>query len=292
MRRRAPVWLLGVTLAVLGVSCDRQAASLGGSDPHDVAWLNFRLRENAEARRWFVNVLNDTSRSDHDLAQIGLILNNSVGEGRSYDAARRDLRARLRADPDSNLASWIALMLVRLDHVPPTSDISIDLPKLLVDYASVAERYPGTLAASEAQMHHAALLANAFDRASLEQARATIERLLTDDPEHPYRNPLHSLLSSTLYRLELYPPALDALIRSLETKEIDPANPVIDNAFDYFAIAVMAQFDVGDFDTARIYYRKLADEYPRDQRNFLADRNIADMDRIESALRASSGGAE
>jgi tetratricopeptide (TPR) repeat protein len=168
--------------------------------------------------------------------------------------------------------------------------VKLDVPRLLADYAAVAERYPGTLAAGEAQMHYAALLANAFERESLEEARQTIEGYLADNPEHPYRNPLYSLLSNTLYRLELYPQALDAQIRSLETKEVDPANPVIDNAFDYFTIAVMAQFDVGDFEIARLYYQKLADEYPRDQRNFLAERNVAEMDRIEAELRAAGGG--
>lgn len=282
---------MACALACSGVSCDRPQSALEGRDPHEVAWIDFRLREFAAARHSFDEVLKDPRRNDLDLARFGLILNDSIGEGRDFDAARRTLRAKLEADPESRLAPWIALALVRLDHVPPTSDVKLDVPKLLADYAAVAKRYPGTLAASEAQTFYAALLANAFEESSLIEARAYIESLLRENPNHPFRQPLYSLLSSTLGRLKDYPAALAAQIRALATKEIDPANPTIDNAFDYFSIAVNAQYDVGDFETARTYYNKLITEYPADQRGFLARRNLEEMDRIEAEMRADLGGS-
>jgi tetratricopeptide (TPR) repeat protein len=275
---------------VSGVACDRPASSLDSRDPHDAAWLNFRLREFAEARKAFDAVIADGSRDDGDLARFGLILNDSVGEGRDFDLARRELQAKLDAEPDGLIAPWVMLALVRLDHVPPTSDVSLDVPKLIAAYTAVSERYPGTLAAAEAQLYRAALLAGATDNASLVEARQYIETLLGETGEHPFRQPLYSLLSSTLTRLKDHPAALAAQIRSLETKEIDPANPNLDNAFDYFSIAINAQYDVGDFETARIYYRKLLEEYPADQRVFLAKTNLAEMDRIEAELRAELGG--
>ena len=59
----------------------------------------------------------------------------------------------------------------------------------------------------------------------------------------------------------------------------------MENSTDYWYIAVVAEFEVGDFETARKYYRLLMTEYPRDRRNFGAKTAIERMDALEEKLR-------
>ena len=47
----------------------------------------------------------------------------------------------------------------------------------------------------------------------------------------------------------------------------------------------VAEFDVGDFGLARLYYRKLIEEYPKEQRVFLAKQELKRMDEMEIEIR-------
>jgi hypothetical protein len=59
----------------------------------------------------------------------------------------------------------------------------------------------------------------------------------------------------------------------------------MENSTDYWSIAVVAEFEAGDFDTARKYYKLLMGEYPRDRRNFGALKAIERMNALEEKLR-------
>src|SRR5439155_14334660 len=61
---------------------------------------------------------------------------------------------------------------------------------------------------------------------------------------------------------------LVAEIKALETLEIDPSNPYMDKANQYWRIATVAEFEAGNFSTARKYYSLLIKDYPTDQRKY------------------------
>jgi hypothetical protein len=73
---------------------------------------------------------------------------------------------------------------------------------------------------------------------------------------------------------------------ALKTYEIDPTNPSAELGWFYWTVATIAEFEVGDFDTARKYYRKLLAEYPHDQMVFGAKQALKRMDDLEAKLRA------
>ena len=73
--------------------------------------------------------------------------------------------------------------------------------------------------------------------------------------------------------------------QSLETTEVDPTNPFTEFAWQYWNLATIAEFEVGDFDTARKYYRKLIEEYPTDIRLYGAKQALKRMDEVEAKIR-------
>ena len=74
--------------------------------------------------------------------------------------------------------------------------------------------------------------------------------------------------------------------RVLETLEKDPTNPELGfEANLTWDVAQLAQYQVGDFVTARNFYRRLMAAYPGDQRIFMAKQRIAEMDRMKGKAR-------
>jgi len=73
-------------------------------------------------------------------------------------------------------------------------------------------------------------------------------------------------------------------IEALKAKELDPLNPFKNNATDYWFIATLAEFSVGDLETARDYYRRLVEEYPTNVNAFPSKEALKRIDRIEEGL--------
>jgi hypothetical protein len=85
---------------------------------------------------------------------------------------------------------------------------------------------------------------------------------------------------------------LHAKIKELETRKVDPKYPYIDNSGYYWIIATIAEFEAGDFETARKYYRQLLKEYPVDFRKYSVRKSLKRMDAVETKMRReiSQGG--
>jgi len=60
----------------------------------------------------------------------------------------------------------------------------------------------------------------------------------------------------------------------------------VDKAWRYWKLATVAEFEAGDFDLARKFYRLLIEEYPQDIRKYASRQALERMDRIESRMRA------
>ena len=83
---------------------------------------------------------------------------------------------------------------------------------------------------------------------------------------------------------------LDAAIEALETREIDRDNPKQDSSGAYWSIATLAEFGVGDFDTARTFYGRLMEEYPQDVRRYGAQNALRRMTDLETRLATGETG--
>jgi hypothetical protein len=75
------------------------------------------------------------------------------------------------------------------------------------------------------------------------------------------------------------------MIRALELTGKLPAVYAEDFSAFYWEIAYISEYEMGDFELARKYFGKLVAEYPRDNRVFIAQKELRRMDRIEHALR-------
>ncbi len=288
IRRRRPS-VLGCVLSALSaiglalsVGCDDNKTPTIAADDAG-AWRSFRFQDFSAARVAF-------SGGTRPLDAYGLAMLESIGTGKDFEASRAKLRKLIGDAPTDPLAAWAALGLVRLDHVPPRSDAAIDPEKLKADYFKVIADYPATAAADEAMLFRGSLLAQGKTPADLQRALAEIDAYMQARPGNGYMSAMHSLRASIFQGLKMPREQLDAAIAAVKTKQLDPTNPMFNNAWDYFSIGVLAQFDAGDFATARTYYQKMIDEYPNEQRVFLARQLMHEMDELEARLRSKQAG--
>jgi tetratricopeptide (TPR) repeat protein len=231
--------------------------------------------------------------NDHALrvnALYGLGLVGTVGRAGGYAGGsaqgRQYLQQVIAMEGTGEMAAWAALALVRDEHLPQTSSDPIDIPRLRTLYRAVLEKYPHSPAAEEAFLFLQSLYVQTLDPTDARTAIEAIEAYLKANPQAPFRSALHTLASHADVTLKDYPAALHESIPALDTKEVDPTNPTANNILDYYRIALMAQYDVGDFDIARTYYQKFLTEYPNDQRVFTVKLELERMDRLEQELRA------
>lgn len=287
---------------VAGMSGDQPA----GAPPPEAtllktAWRNTRLEEFDLAEQGFNTVLRalDTqSAAEHAAppalqlranALYGLGLVSSLGHhGKNPAATQRRLRAVIDLVPHSELAAWAALALAREAYLPVNTDAPEVRAEVQKCYAQVVADYPQSVAAQEAFVYLQASHIQALEAGQLRQSLRAIDTYLQEHPQARFRSALHTLQSKAYSRLQEYPQSLAAAIKALETREIDPTNPWQNNVADYFQIALMAQYDVGDFVTARRYYNQFLKEYPQDQRAFTVQMQLQRMQQTEAQLRAET----
>jgi tetratricopeptide (TPR) repeat protein len=266
--------------------CGREDAA---GDPEDLlkrAWMHFRLDEFDPADRAFASTLKKLdAKTDPRSAELRITALYGRGMvaslGRAGDGAREWFDKVIAADPNGEMGAWAALAMVRQQDVLRTSNTA----NLKAGYAKVIEQFPNTAAAEEAFFFSQSLLVESLtDEDAREAIKQLTERLQTSKGK--IRTALYNLLGRAHQTLRQYPEALNAFIASLDAKENDPANPNQNNMLEYYRIGMMAQFDVGDFATARKYYQRYVREYPRDQRTFTVNILLKHLDETEAALRA------
>jgi tetratricopeptide (TPR) repeat protein len=303
---RAPAAALVLTIA-LG-SCTRPPMAGTPEDLLSSGWRHFRLEEFDEAERAFQAAL---AQLDHPPtasptappasptesrpldqrvnALYGLAMVASLGHHGDQSARAADLFRQVIAldtSPTRSMAAWAALAMVRDAHLPPSPDTPADPAALARGYDDLLRTYPDTPAAEEAFLYRTTLLVQTLAPADAERAVDDLTAYLEAHPGARLRTALLTVLSSACETLHRYPDALKAAIAAVEAKEIDPTNPWQTNILEYYRIGMMAQFDVGDFATARTYYRRFLAEYPRDQRAFNVQLLLNHLDDTEARLRA------
>jgi tetratricopeptide (TPR) repeat protein len=257
-------------------------AGARASDPVRDAWDAYRLGEFDRAVRLF---------------QEGGRTNPAAGYGLATTWAwRRPKEDRLRAEklyrevialaPESEWAIWSWLGLARLLHVVPVGQ-EPDYPKVRAAYQAVIDRFPRHPAGVEALLQQQATLVATLEPADAAAAYRRLGEFLAEQPESPYRSAAHALRADCLATLGRPVERLAESIRAWETREIDPSNPRgAEMGWTYWRLATLAEFEAGDFATARKFYQKLITEYPRDQRVFPAKQALARMAALEERLRA------
>lgn len=203
--------------------------------------------------------------------------------GEDPDKAREYYRQIIALAPQSDLAAWALLALARMKHLVPVGQ-EPDYAEVRRAYEEVMDRYPGHLAAEEAFLYWAATYLATLRPDDTERALARLQEFVRDR-SHKFIGPAYSLMAVGYQNLGCGEERLRAELASLETTEVDPANPFTEFAWQYWNIATIAEFEVGDLETARTYYQKLIEEYPTDIRVYACRRALERIEELERRLR-------
>ena len=304
--------VIGTALALLMLAaagstsgCARAASStLGPQELLERAWREFRLEDFDLAQRDFdlalakLNAQKPSTPAEEESnkklranATYGLGLVASLGHhGENPARTTRLLQEVIGLSPHSDMAAWAALALAREQYLPVTSDAREDVTKIKANYAQVMADYPGTPAADEAFVYMQALSIQSLAPGQIREAIKAIEGFLAAHPQPRYLASLCTLEARGYRVLNEQGKALEMLIKAAKNKEIDPTNPQQDNAMDYYAIGLAAQYDVGDFATAREYYGKFLKDYPKDQKAFTVQVHLQRMAETEQRIAAELAG--
>lgn len=188
--------------------------------------------------------------------------------------------------PKHDLAAWSLLALARMKHVVPV-DEEPDFAIVRKAYQNCIDRFPTHAAGEEAFIYQQSTYVAKLSAEDAQKATPALEAFIAQHPKSPFVSAAWLLLGEAYNILKQYDKALQARVRSLETEELDPLSPP-DRAIAYWQTASIAEFDAGDFATARTFYKRLIDEYPNDMRLFAAKTALKRMDDLEARLKAEA----
>ena len=284
------VAVAGLMLVTLVVGCQRREGAQSTAELIQEGWSNLRIGEFNTAVARFERALEQSQRQPADAGSLqlqalyGLATAEGLGRrGPGITRAQQLYRQIIEQSPRSDWAAWSYLGLARLEHLTPTGT-EPDWPAVRRAYQEVIDRFPDHLAGQEAFVLQQATLVASLDRNQTGQALAALQEFLTRHPDSEFLSAVHGLMARC-YRILGQPAAeLAAQIQSLQTREIDPTNPRLDNSTMYWQVATLAEFEVGDFRTARKYYQLLISEYPTDHRGWGAKLALERMNQMEARL--------
>lgn len=290
MRRVSASWVRVVFVTIVSLfyaGCRRAIEErLTSHDLLPAAWNDYTMGEFTRAIQRF-EFLRATESQGSDLwchATYGLATTwNLRRPGEDPAKARALYQELLSAAPNHELAPWAALALARMKHLVPVGQ-DPDYEEVRRAYQEVMRTYPGHLAAQEAFLYWASTLIATIEPGPTRQAIAALREYVAN-PTNAFVGPAWSLIAVGSQTLGEQEERLQAELRSLETTEVDLTNPFTEFAWQYWNIATIAEFEVGDFETARKYYRKLIEEYPRDVRIYGAKQALKRMDEVEARIR-------
>lgn len=276
--------LLACALALS--ACTQKKVVAGEENSIVAAWTDYSLAEFDLAIDKFNAALAQAAPGSdiHLQALYGLATTwNLRRPGEDLAKAREFYEQVLREAPQHDMAAWSLLALARTKHLVPVGE-DPDYAEVHKAYQEVIDRFPGHLAAEEAFIYLQATLISTLQPKETRQALEALQGYVKD-PSKKFIGPAYSLMAVSYQTLNMPEERLRAEEQSLETTEVDPTNPFTEFAWQYWNLATIAEFEVGDFDTARKYYRKLIEEYPTDIRLYGAKQALKRMDEVEAKIR-------
>ena len=283
-----PAALITLSLALILGGCGPQSTT----DPADqirLGWNRFRVSEFTQAAAAFEKARDGTTPDNplHVQALYGLASTwNLRRPGDNRALAGQLYEKVVELAPKSDEAAWSLLALARMKHLPPVGQ-EPDLAEVRTAYQDVIDRFPSHLAGHEAFMHQQASLVASYKPEDAREVLANIEAFIRKNPGSPFLSPLYALMGQCYFVLGEPEKRLAVELESLETREIDPTNPNMDNAAVYWTLACLAEFEVADYATARKFHKLLLEEYPTDVRVYAAKQALKRMDEMEAKFRAA-----
>ena len=272
--------------------CSKPIELTSDQDPVKYAWNNYRLGEVKRAITTFEMILKSTDDTDENHLQA------LYGLATVWNLRRPDENPKLATEyyntlieraPDHELAAWSALAIARMKHLVPVGK-DPDYDDVRATYRDIVSRYPGHVAADEAFLYLQTTYVMNMKPADAQLALDALETFIQEHPKSAFVSAAYSLISVCCETLGQPEKRLAVELKAFETAEIDPTNPFQDNAWRYWMLATLAEFDAGDFNTARKFYERLIEEYPTDIKVYSCEQALERMERIENQIRAKLKG--
>lgn len=289
--RGACFWLAGVLafgLAACGKKTEQpgDAATLIGK-----AWTDYRLSEFQNAVLAFeaARAAAVPGSDEWAMATYGLAttwdLRRPAEDSKKAASLYKEI---LVAAPDNPMIPWAELALARQQHLVPVGQ-EPDYAAVNAAYQNIITKYPGHLAAKEAFLYLESIQLARLTPEATRQAEKELSGFIRQADTLEFVGPAWSLLAVAYTTLKEPGQRLEAELKSFELTEVDPSDPYLEFAWAYWNLATLAEFEVGDFDLARKYYRLLLEEYPTDIRVYGCKQALLRMDELETRMRAEEG---
>jgi outer membrane protein assembly factor BamD (BamD/ComL family) len=191
--------------------------------------------------------------------------------------------------PETDAAAWSLLAIARMRHLEMWDPDSAGRDRSHVGeaYQRVIDRYPKHPAGEEAVLYQQANALASRDKDQAAEAALRIGRFVADHPESQLVPWAYHLLSMCHDVMDDPGGWMRAKGLAVEHTEYDPTTAMeVSMALYTWLVAVTAEFEVGDFDMARAFYKKYLDEYPTHDNAYAARRALTRMDETEARIRA------
>ncbi len=264
-------------------SCRRQSEDVQDPDSRIAsAWMEFRMGEYKKAIEIFGDI-SENSKIDKDGRTRALYGLACTHWQKLPDAdkplAKKFFGRIIEESPDSEYAGWSELALIRMDHIVPSGE-KPDYPSLRARYKELYEKFPTSTPGHEGFIYMVTTLISTLDQKDASEALASLDAFLGRHPDSPFISSVWSLRAKACEILEKPGEMLDAMMKALDTIELDPSNPSMNNADRYWQIATVAEYEAGNFAVAERYYRKFVEEYPQERRKFAAMRELEKIRKL------------
>jgi tetratricopeptide (TPR) repeat protein len=284
--------LLAGALALGLAACGKPAAKTGDAAALiSEGWTAYRLSEFQDAALSFEAARQKAERGSDEwaMATYGLATTWDLRRpGEDPHQATELYQEILATAPNGPMIPWTELALARQKHLVPVGQ-EPDYAAVNAAYQHIMEKYPGHLAAKEAFLYLQSIqLAQLDPKTSRAAEKKLLDFISNGKPE--FLSPAWSLLTVAYVTLNEQEQRLNAELKSLELTEVDPSDPYIEFGGRYWNIATIAEFEVGDFTTARKYYNLLLEKYPTDRLGYGCKQALKRMDALEAKLRAEEEG--
>ncbi len=282
--------ILGLFI-LLAAGCAQHSTTEVSGSALERGWNSYRLGEYDLAVTAFdeARASLPIDSNDFRFATYGLAttwnLRTPVGD-QDKDLAKSLYEEVVASAPDSDLAAWSTLAMARMDHLVPVGE-DPDYAVVRAGYEKVVAQYPDHIAGHEAFMYLQSIRVQTLNPDQVRDAADALEGFVLRYPESQFMSAVQALLSACYEVLKKPELQLAAEIRALDTIPVDASNPKVENSGRYWRIATIAEFEAGDFETARRFYRRLIDEYPQDIRIYASEQALKRMDALEAELGSS-----
>lgn len=284
---------------MLGASCSLHPAPEGPQEALDSGWDRFRFNDYSGARAYFEYAVEHAPPGSGLRAEslYGLaVFWNHRRPGNNPERAKARYEQVVSEYREHEMAAWSLLGLARMKHLALWGRDRMDDSPVREAYQRVIDRFPNHRAGEEAFIYLQALRIVKLDPNESGIAAAELEGFIRDHPASPYLAQAYHVLAECYYDLDDPEKRIWAKSKAIKVAVNDQVTPVEMNESLYvWLVACMAEFDAGDFETARKYYRRLIAEFPENANVLEAQNALQRMDAVErrtrETLRAELAGA-